>query len=59
MRGPKPISIKLSERQLILLEKILRRQTSTARIIRRAKLVTSMNEGNNNQQAAREVGVHP
>jgi hypothetical protein len=59
VRGPKPISIKLSERQLILLEKILRRQTSTARIIRRAKLVTSMNEGNNNQQAAREVGVHP
>jgi putative transposase len=58
VRGPKPISIKLSERQLILLEKILRRQTSTARIIRRAKLVISMNEGNNNQQAAREVGVH-
>lgn len=59
MRGPKPTSIKLSARQLGLLEKFLRRQTSTARIVRRAKLVMSMNDGHNNQQVAREVGVHP
>lgn len=58
MRGPKPTSIKLSDRQCQVLEKILRRQTSTARIVRRAKLVMSMNDGNNNQQVAREVGVH-
>jgi putative transposase len=58
VRGPKPTSIKLSDRQLELLEKILRRQTSTARIVRRAKLVVSMNDGNNNQQVAGEVGVH-
>lgn len=49
--------MELSDRQRSLLEKILRRQTSPQRQVRRAKLIVSMDQGNNNQQIARELGV--
>ena len=58
MRGPKPTPIQLSDRQDKVLEKIVRRQTSSQREVRRAKLVLRMDQGNNNQQIARELGVH-
>lgn len=58
MRGPKPTPIQLSDRQRGMLEKIVRRQTSTVRQVRRAKLILSMGEGNNNRQTADLLGVH-
>lgn len=58
MRGPKPTPIELSDRQRNLLDKIVRRQTSPQQQMRRASLILSMDEGNNNQQAALNVGVH-
>ena len=58
VRGPKPNPIELSERQISILEKILRRHTSTQQLVRRAKLILTMNAGKNNQQTARIVGVH-
>lgn len=58
VRGPKPTPIQLSDRQHCMLEKIVRRQTSTVRQVRRAKLILSMDAGNNNQQTASNLGVH-
>ncbi len=58
MRGPKPTPIELSDRQRKVLEKIVRRQKSQQQLVRRAKLILSIGEGNNNQQSARKVGVH-
>lgn len=58
MRGPKPTPVELSARQRSLLEKIVRRQTSPQRQVRRAKLILSMADGNNNQQIARQLEVH-
>lgn len=58
MRGPKPTPIELSDRQRNLLVTIVRRQTSPQQQVRRASLILSIDEGNNNQQTARNVGVH-
>lgn len=58
MRGPKPTPIELSDRQRSLLKQIVRRQTSPQQQVRRAELILSMDSGNNNQQTARQVGVH-
>lgn len=58
MRGPKPTPIDLSDRQRSLLKQIVRRQTSSQQQVRRAKLILSMDKGNNNQQVAFDVGIH-
>jgi putative transposase len=41
-----------------VLEKIVRRQTSTQQLVRRAKIILSIGAGSNNQQIARELGIH-
>lgn len=58
VRGPKPTPIELSDRQRSLLEQIVRRQTSPQQQVRRARLILSIDKGNNNQQTARRIGVH-
>lgn len=58
MRGPKPIPIELSDQQRRVLEQIVRRQTSPQQQVRRAKLILSIAEGQNNQQTAQHLGVH-
>lgn len=58
VRGPKPIAIELSDRQRSLLEQMTRRQTSPQYQVRRAELILSMDGGSNNQQTARQLGVH-
>lgn len=58
MHKPKPTQMQLSELQRAVLEKIVRRQTSSQQLVRRAKIILSIDSGNNNQQTARELGVH-
>jgi transposase len=58
VRGPKPTPIELSEPQQAVLEKIIRRQTSTQQLVRRAKIILSVGAGNNNQEIARSLDIH-
>ena len=58
MRGPKPTPIELSERQRTILERIVRRQSSSQQQVKRAKLILTMALGQNNQQTARSIGGH-
>lgn len=58
MRGPKPTPIILSERQLGIINQIVRRHSSSQQQVQRVKMILTMASGLNNQQTAREVGVH-
>ena len=55
MPGPQPPPIVLTERQRAILERVLRRQTSPQRLIRRVRLILEMARGANNGQAARRL----
>lgn len=54
-RGPKPSPVTLTNRTKETLERIVRRQTSTQRQVRRAKIILTVAEGYNNQQAAQNL----
>lgn len=56
MRGPKPQAVTLTERQRALLERLARRQTSPAALVRRARIVLRAVEGERNERMARELG---
>lgn len=58
MPGPKPITITLSNLQQKILEKIVKRHQTPQQLVKRSSLILLMAQGKNNQQAAREIGVH-
>jgi hypothetical protein len=56
MAGPRPLAVTITARQRRVLERIIRRETSTQQQARRAKAVL-LAEAANNEQVARQVGV--
>jgi putative transposase len=58
MSGPQPTEIQLSEKQQCILKQLLRRQTSTQRLIRRVKIIMAIADGGNNEHVARRLGLH-
>jgi putative transposase len=58
MAGPQPTPIELSDRQQRILRQLLRRQTSTQRLIRRVNIILAVADGGNNEQVAQRLGLH-
>ena len=56
--SPKPQPIFLTQRQQSVLEKIARRQTSSVQLVRRVQIILRSAQGKNNQQVARDMGIH-
>ncbi len=57
-RGPKPPAIQLSGKQKESLERIVRCQKKAQNIVRRARIVLTIAEGKNNQQAATRLELN-
>ena len=47
--GPQPTVIELSDRQQRILQQLLRRQTSTQRLVRRVNIILAAADGSNNE----------
>ncbi len=58
MAGRKQVRIELSERQRVVLERIVRRHTSSQRLVRRARIVLACADGYNNKQVSEIVGMY-
>lgn len=58
MAGPQPTVIELSDRQQRVLRQLLRRQTSTQRLVRRVSIILAAADGSNNEQIAKRLGLH-
>lgn len=58
MAGPQPTIIELSDRQQRILRQLLRRQTSTQRLVRRVSIILAAADGSNNEQIAKRLGLH-
>jgi len=58
MRGPQPPPIVLSDRLRAVLERLVRRQTGSQRLVRRLQIVLAAADGHNNDQIARHCGIH-
>ena len=58
MAGHQPTAITLSDRQQSALQHLLRRQTSTQRLVRRVKIIVAAADGSNNEQIAKRLGLH-
>jgi len=56
--GPQPTVINVSDRQQRILKQLLRRQTSTQRLVRRVNIVLAAADGSNNEQIAKRLGLH-
>jgi putative transposase len=56
--GPQPTVIELSDRQQRILQQLLRRQTSTQRLVRRVHIILAAADGRNNEQVAKRLGLH-
>lgn len=48
----------MTQRQQSVLEQIARRQTSSVQLARRVQIILRIGQGKNNQQVAREMGIH-
>jgi transposase len=59
MSGPQPTAITLSPRQHQLLTHLTRRATSEQRLVRRSQIMLTMAAGANNEQAGRQLKLHP
>lgn len=57
MRGPQPAAVPVSDRLRGLLDRLVRRQTSPQRLIRRLQIVLAIAAGLNNDQIARQLGL--
>lgn len=57
-RGPKPVSIEVTERQQAILEEIVRRTTSIQRLVTRARIILKAAAGERNQHIADDLKVH-
>jgi putative transposase len=56
--GPQPTVIELSDRQQRILQQLLRRQTSTQRLVRRVNIILAAAAGGNNEQIAKRLRLH-
>jgi putative transposase len=56
-RGPKPISIELSDEIKAQLVKLERRPSTPQQIAQRARMILRASEGQNNAQIGRELGI--
>lgn len=56
MPGPKPQAVTLTERQRALLDRLARRQTSPAALVRRAQIILLAAWGERNESIAGELG---
>jgi putative transposase len=57
MPGPKPFCVTLSEKQREILERLIRRQTSSQRLVRRAKTILAAADGASNESIAVRLGL--
>src|SRR6266446_10537040 len=57
MRGPKPEPLSLSEAESKALEMFVRRHSTPQQLAMRGRMILLANEGKNNGQIARELGV--
>ena len=57
MSGPSPLVILLTAQQRSILERIVRRQTSPQRLVRRARIILLANSGKNNEQIAQQLKI--
>ena len=57
MSGPSPLPIKLTNQQQIILERIVRRHSSSQRLVRRTLIVLLANRGLNNEQIAQQLHI--
>ena len=58
MAGHKQVQIELTQQQRSVLERIVRRHTSSQRLVRRARIVLACADGHNNEQVSEIVGVY-
>src|SRR5215217_1401155 len=58
MRGPQPPPVVLGDRLRAVLAHLVRRQTSSQRLVRRLQIVLAAADGHNNDQIARAHGIH-
>jgi len=59
MSGPQPPAITLSPTQRDILTHLARRATGEHRLVRRSQIILTLAAGANNEQAGRELGLHP
>jgi transposase len=57
MPGPKTFCVTLSEKQRAILERLIRRQTSSQRRVRRAKTILAAADGASNESIAVRLGL--
>ncbi len=57
MRGPKPVSMELSEEERQALEALVRRKSTGQQVALRARMILAAAEGLNNAQIGRQLGV--
>ncbi len=57
MPGPRPTSIELTARQRKILERFVRRETSSQRLVRRCSIVLGAADGANNGQIGRRLNI--
>ena len=57
MPKPKPLSLTLSDQQRLLLEGLVRRQTSSQRLVRRGRTILAAAHGASNERIAEQLGV--
>jgi len=58
MPGPKPPEIKLTDEERHALEQLVRRHNTRQQIALRGRIVLAADDGKNNRQIARELGIH-
>lgn len=58
MPGPSPLPIQLSQRQQVILQQILRRHTSSQRLVRRVQIILKANRSENNEQISRQLQLN-
>ena len=58
MSGLSPLPIQLSQRQQAIVQQILRRHTSSQRLVRRVQIILKAHQGENNKQIGRELQLN-
>ena len=57
MSGPRPAAVVLPARQRRMLESLVRRATSSQRLVRRVQIILATADGLNNEQIGRQLGL--
>ena len=57
MSGPRPAAIHLTRQQQNILERLVRRHTSSQRLVRRTRIILLANSGLNNEQIALKLHI--